>query len=299
MENRTALEQIGDPGGRASTASSRLGRQSRPGYLAGHPSLRPWVRRLQSAVTYLTPFVVLIAIWYAVAVSGRVPRNFLPSPLAVVQAFGELASDGRLARNIGDSAGRLVLGVVLSVVMGVSFGLLLGLHRGIAEFFEPLFSFMNALSGIAWVPLALVWFGIGPASVTFILWNSIFFLVLFNTMLGVKAVPRIFESAVLTLGGSRWRVVRDVMLPGAMPNIVLGLRMGIGFGWRALIAAEFIGASTGLGFMIFDASYFHRSDVILVGIIVIGLIWLITDRLLLVPLERWTIERWGLVAGPR
>jgi taurine transport system permease protein len=184
------------------------------------------------------------------------------------------------------------------VAMGLVLGVVMGLNRGVAEFFEPLCSFLNAMSGIAWIPLALIWFGIGPKSVTFILWNSIFFLVLFNTMLGVKAVPRIFEHAVLTLGGSRWRVIRDVMLPGALPNIVLGLRMGISFGWRALIAAEMIGASSGLGFRIWDAASFHRSDIILGGIILIGLIWLCTDRLLLVPLERWTIERWGLVTGP-
>jgi taurine transport system permease protein len=262
------------------------------------PLRTPNARRVKDALAYLAPFAVLVLVWYLLAASGRFPRNFLPSPLAVLDALRDLIADGRLMRNIMDSIGRLALGIVVSVVMGLVFGLLMGLNRGVAAFIEPMASFMNALSGIAWIPLALVWFGIGPKSVTFILWNSIFFLVLFNTMLGVKAVPRIFEHAVLTLGGSRWRIIRDVMFPGAMPNIVLGLRMGIGFGWRALIAAEMIGATSGLGFMIFDASYFHRSDVILAGIIVIGLIWLCTDRLLLIPLEKWTIERWGMVTGP-
>jgi taurine transport system permease protein len=254
--------------------------------------------RLKSALAYLAPFLVLVLVWYLLASSGRFSRSFLPSPLLVAEALRELIADGRLARNIADSLGRLGLGIVVSVAMGMSLGLVMGLNRWVAEFFEPLCSFLNALSGIAWIPLALVWFGIGPKSVTFILWNSIFFLVLFNTMLGVKSVPRIFENAVLTLGGARWRVIRDVILPGALPNIVLGLRMGISFGWRALIAAEMIGATSGLGFMIWDASYFVRSDVILAGIIVIGLIWLCTDRLLLVPLEKWTIERWGMVSRP-
>jgi NitT/TauT family transport system permease protein/taurine transport system permease protein len=244
---------------------------------------------------YLLPFAVLLLVWYLLAASGRFPRNFLPSPLAVADALRELVLDGRLMRNILDSIGRLSLGIVVSVAMALSLGLIMGLNRGLAEFLEPLVSFLNALSGIAWIPLSIVWFGIGPKSVTFIIWNSIFFLVLFNTMLGVKAVPQIFEHAVLTMGGSRWRVIRDVLLPGALPNIVLGLRMGIGFGWRALIAAEMIGATSGLGFMIFEASQFYRSDVILAGIIVIGIIWLCTDHLVLVPLERWTIERWGLV----
>jgi taurine transport system permease protein len=265
---------------------------------APSPLLVPVSPRVRNAIAYLAPFAVLIVLWYLLASSGRFPRNAVPSPLSVVEAMRDLIGDGRLARNVADSLGRLGLGIVVSVSMGLALGLVLGLNRGVAEFVEPLCSFLNALSGIAWIPLALIWFGIGPKSVTFILWNSIFFLVLFNTMLGVKAVPRIFEHAVLTLGGSRWRVIRDVMFPGALPNIVLGLRMGISFGWRALIAAEMIGATSGLGFMIWDASYFHRSDIILAGIIVIGLIWLCTDRLILVPLERWTIERWGMVTGP-
>jgi taurine transport system permease protein len=101
---------------------------------------------------------------------------------------------------------------------------------------------------------------------------------------------------VRTLGGSRRDVVLHVLIPGALPSIVTGLRLAIGFGWRALIAAEMIATSTGLGFLIYNASNFHQTDTILVGIIAIGLLWLVTDRLLLQPLERRTIERWGLVS---
>jgi NitT/TauT family transport system permease protein/taurine transport system permease protein len=112
----------------------------------------------------------------------------------------------------------------------------------------------------------------------------------------VRSVPRIFEQSVRTLGGSRRHVILQVLIPGAMPNIVTGLRMSISFGWRALIAAEMIATSTGLGFLIYNAQNFHQSDAILVGIIAIGILWLATDRLVLQPLERWTIERWGLVS---
>ncbi|MCC7105513.1 MAG: ABC transporter permease [Chloroflexi bacterium] len=258
----------------------------------------PQARRVGSILAWLFPFACLLTAWYFLAASGTYPRNFLPSPLAVWEALRDNAADGTLWKHISASLSRLSLGIVVSLLMGVSVGMIMGLNRGVAEFFEPLTSFMNALSGIAWVPLAIVWFGLGQGAVTFILWNSIFFLVMFNTLLGVKAVPRVFMNACLTMGGSKWRVVRDVMLPGAMPNIILGIRMGIGFGWRALIAAEMIGATSGLGFMIFDASYFHRSDVILSGIMVIGVIWLATDRLILSPLERRTIERWGLINKP-
>jgi NitT/TauT family transport system permease protein/taurine transport system permease protein len=123
--------------------------------------------------------------------------------------------------------------------------------------------------------------------------------VFFNTLVGVRTVPKIFENAVLTLGGGRRHVIFEVLLPGAMPSIVTGIRMSIGFGWRALIAAEMIATTTGLGFLIYDASNFHQTDTILVGILTIGTLWLATDRLVLQPLERRTIERWGLVStGP-
>ena len=251
--------------------------------------------RLGDVAYACLPFAVLLVAWYAAAESRVLPRMYIPAPAAVVQALWDVLRDGTLATNIAHSLGRLLLGSVVSVTMGVGLGLLLGLNRGVAGFLEPLISFLNALSGIAWIPLAILWFGIGPASVTFILWNSIFFLVMFNTLLGVRSVPLIYEHALRTLGAGRLQIIRDVLLPGALPNIALGLRMGLGFGWRALIAAEMIGATTGLGFMIFNASYFLRSDLIMAGILVIGAIWLLTDRLLLAPLERRTIERWGLV----
>jgi taurine transport system permease protein len=101
---------------------------------------------------------------------------------------------------------------------------------------------------------------------------------------------------VLTLGGGQRHVIFHVMLPGALPSIVTGIRMSIGFGWRALIAAEMIATSTGLGFLIYNAANFHQTDTILVGILTIGVLWLATDRLVLQPLERRTVERWGLVS---
>ncbi len=244
----------------------------------------------------LFPFAVLLLAWQTITVAKLVPPNFLPTPYEVFVAWLDVVRDGSYVANIGASLVRLGVGFAVSTILGIALGVLMGLHRGIADFFQPLASFFNALSGIAWAPLAITWFGLGPAAVTFIIWNSIFFLVLFNTLVGVKAVPRIYENAVLTLGGKRWQVIAHVLIPGALPSMITGLRMGMGFGWRALIVAEMIAASSGLGFMIFDARYIQRADLILVGIVTIGLIWLATDRLLLVPLERWTIERWGLVS---
>jgi ABC-type nitrate/sulfonate/bicarbonate transport system permease component len=243
------------------------------------------------------PFAVLVAAWALVSGSGAVPEIFLPSPLAVARTAWEMAADGSLWINIGASLWRVLVGVVVSAPLAVALGVVVALNRRVAAVLEPIAAFFNSLSGIAWLPLAMTWFGLGWISVTFIMFNTIFFLVFFNALVGVRSVPKIFEQAVLTLGGSRRHVIVHVLIPGAMPNIVTGLRMSIGFGWRALIAAEMIATSTGLGFLIFNAQNFHQTDAILVGIVTIGILWLLTDRLLLQPLERRTVERWGMVSS--
>jgi NitT/TauT family transport system permease protein/taurine transport system permease protein len=243
------------------------------------------------------PFAALLLAWTVVTRAGVVPALFLPPPGDVLRIAWEQALDGSLWINIAASLGRVLLGVVFSVPLAVGLGVVVGLNRRLAPVVEPIVGFFNALSGIAWLPLAITWFGLGWASVTFIMFNTIFFLVFFNTLVGVRTVPRIFEHAVRTMGGSRLHVILHVLIPGALPSIVTGLRLAIGFGWRALIAAEMIATSTGLGFLIFNAANFHQTDAILVGIITIGLLWLATDRFLLLPLERRTIERWGLVSS--
>jgi len=252
--------------------------------------------RLLGAARGALPFAVLVLAWAAVTRVGLVPALFLPPPMDVARTAWELSRDGSLWINIGASLGRVVIGLVVSVPLAVALGVLVGLNRRVAPIVEPLVGFFNALSGIAWLPLAITWFGLGWTSVTFLLFNTIFFLVFFNTLIGVRTVPRIFEHAVRTLGGGQRHVIFHVLLPGALPSIVTGIRMSIGFGWRALIAAEMIATTTGLGFLIYNAANFHQTDTILVGILTIGTLWLATDRLVLQPLERRTVERWGLVS---
>ncbi|MDE3100708.1 MAG: ABC transporter permease [Chloroflexota bacterium] len=253
--------------------------------------------RLVDVLWVIFPFATVILIWQAVVSAALVPKLWLPGPIAVWNAFIEIVSSGTYLQDIEASLGRLLIGIVVSSVLGISLGVLMGLRRGFADFVEPLINFFNALSGIVWIPLAILWFGLGVVTVTFVIWNSMFFLILFNTLVGVKSVPRIYESAMMTMGGGRRAVIRDVLLPGALPNIVTGVRLGMAFGWRALIAAELFAASSGLGYLIYVAGYQFRSDIIIVGLITIGTIWSVIDRLVLVPFEHWTIQRWGLVTS--
>jgi taurine transport system permease protein len=251
--------------------------------------------RKLAALSPALPFLGLVVIWYVAWIVFEPRPAVLPAPQQMLRTATGLISDGTLLRNIYASVERLLLGSVVGILTGVAAGVLAGLNKRVAAFFNPLVVFFSSLSGIVWLPLALVWLGIGRAMVVFIIWNSVFFLVFSNTMLGVQMVPVALEHGVRALGASRSRTIWQVTLPGAMPHIIAGIRAGFGFGWRALIAAELIGATSGLGQMIYSATNFHRSDIIIIGSITIGVIGVAMDRLLLARLERRTVERWGMV----
>ena len=257
------------------------------------------------------PFLTLGTIWQMNAVYGWLAPIHIPPPMAVWGAIFTLQdscaglvdalqqSPGCLfTSHILSSLGRVGLSLVVGLPLGVAFGVLAGMHRRLANALEPVGVFANAISGIAWVPLAIVWFGVGWLTTLFILLNTVFWLVFFNTLLGVRGVPRVYENGVRTLGGKRREVITQVYIPGALPSIVTGIRMSMGFGWRALIAAEMIGGDRGLGFMLFVSAQEYKTEEVFLGVLVIAVIWMLTDRACLVPLEKWTIERWGLVWRP-
>jgi NitT/TauT family transport system permease protein/taurine transport system permease protein len=241
------------------------------------------------------PFAAVLVIWAVYWSIARPTPATLPSIAAVAQVVGELAGDGRLAQHVLASLWRLLLGAALGIVTGVVGGFIAGLYRSVSEFLNPLVVFFNAISGIVWLPLVIGWLGIGTALAVFLIWNTVFFIVFQNTVLGVQLVPEVLEQGVRALGGGRFETIRSVILPGALPYVLTGVRSGLGFGWRALIAAELVGAPSGLGQMIFNAAEYHRSDIIIAGCVIIGLIAVAMDRWLLYPIEQRTIERWGLV----
>lgn len=242
------------------------------------------------------PFLVVLLIWIVLWDVLHPSKETLPSVRDVVSAIHDLAVSGMLAQNVTASLGRLVLGSLIGIVSGVVAGFVVGLNRNIGEMFNPLVVFFNAISGIVWLPLMMTWLGIGTVLIVFLIWNTVFFIVFQNTVLGVQMVPEVLEQSVRSLGASRLETLRTVTLPGALPYILTGIRSGLGFGWRALIAAELVGAASGLGTMIFNAAEYHRSDIILSGCLIIGIIAMIMDRWLLLPIERRTVQRWGLVS---
>ena len=243
----------------------------------------------------MLPLLALLAIWEAVVRGFDVNPRLFPSIAPVVEAGIDSIRDGTLIGHVGASLGRIALGTLIGILIAVPLGILMGTHRVVSAFFTPLLRFFSVLAGIAWIPIATLWFGYGFGAITFVIFNAVFFVVAYNTLLGVTGIPMALRHAAASLGASRWQLFSEVLLPGALPNIVTGVRTGLGFAWRGLIAAEMIATNVGLGYMLFVARDFYRTEVIVLGMIVIGLLWLLIDRLLLAPLERRTIERWGLV----
>jgi NitT/TauT family transport system permease protein/taurine transport system permease protein len=241
------------------------------------------------------PFALVLIIWMLGGAIFHPNKATLPPVTDVIDAVWTRIADGELLKHVLASLWRLFLGAALGIATGVLGGFIAGLYRNVADFLNPLVVFFNAISGIVWLPLMIGWLGIGTALAVFLIWNTVFFIVFQNTVLGVALVPEAFEQGVQALGGNRIETIRSVILPGALPYILTGIRSGLGFGWRALIAAELVGTPDGLGQMIFAAADYHRSDIIIAGCLIIGTIAIAMDRWLLLPIEHRTVERWGLV----
>lgn len=243
---------------------------------------------------FVAPFLLLLLIWVVgVSVSG-VPERIFPSAGAVWSTGVQMIRDGSLMRHTQVSLQRVVVGSGIAILTAIPFGVAMGINSYVAAFFTPLLRFSVALAGIAWIPLATLWFGYGNRTVIFIIFNAVFFSLVYNTMLGVSQIPIDFYRAAQSLGARRSRMIWEVIIPGALPSIVTGLRVGMGFAWRGLFAAEMIATSVGLGYLLFLSREFYETDKIILSMIVIGILWLLMDRLLLAPLERQTVERWGM-----
>jgi NitT/TauT family transport system permease protein/taurine transport system permease protein len=251
--------------------------------------------RLYSAFKFAIPLLVLLLIWEFSIQFFQVNARVFPSIESVYKAGLEAVNDGSIFKHVAASLGRVAVGTLIAIAVSIPLGVAMGLNPIVSDFLSPLFRFFSVLAGIAWIPIATLWFGYGFGAITFVIFNAVFFVVTYNTLLGVASIPMPLRNAAASLGANGWTLLTQVILPGALPNIVTGIRTGLGFAWRGLIAAEMIATNVGLGYMLFLARDFYKTEVIVLGMIIIGFIWLAIDRLILAPVERATIERWGMV----
>ncbi len=239
--------------------------------------------------------VILLAAWATISATIPRPDRYLPSPVSVVLSSVDLLAKGILPNYLGQTLGRLLVGSAIGIALGIPFGILVGLNRHISDTFYPIMNFFQSISGIALLPILMIWWGTTEKTVLGVIIYSCFFPIAFTVLTGVRSTPRIYINALRTLGASRLRVVGDVLLPGAMPSIATGARLSIGYAWRAAIAGEMLAGRRGLGWMIFSAQQVDETARVILGMAMIGFLWIVLDRYALRPIESDTIQRWGLV----
>jgi taurine transport system permease protein len=228
--------------------------------------------RLISVLT----LTALVLIWWAVTAYGLIEPLFLPPPSAVLQKGWLLATSGymesTLWQHLGASLGRIGLGLLLAVLTAIPVGIAIGRNRVAQGILDPLIEFYRPIPPLAYLPLIVIWCGIGELSKVLLIYLAIFAPIAIATATGVRTVDPAKLRAAQSLGASRGQLIRHVILPSALPDILTGVRIGLGVGWSTLVAAELIAATSGLGFMVQSAAQFLVTDVVILGILVIAVI---------------------------
>jgi ABC-type nitrate/sulfonate/bicarbonate transport system permease component len=234
--------------------------------------------RLRDAGWRLILPALCVGIWYVVTdVMHLAHPVMLPSPSAVVRAFLRVAGSGELLDNIGASLLRIFYANCAALGLGVPLGLAMGLYQPVERLCDGLLSLFRPIPPLAWVPLSILWLGIGTLSVVFITFLAAFFAVLVNTIAGARSVDKQLVRAAQSLGAGRRRLMAAVILPSVAPAIFTGFRVAIGVSWMSIVAAELIAAHSGLGYMIMYYREVLRTDAIIVGMLTIGVIGLAMD----------------------
>ncbi len=238
--------------------------------------LKVTLRRARS----LGLLVALLAIWQFYSTDLLDPQTaiLLPPPTAIASAAYELISSGELLHHLVDSLRREFVAFIFAC-SAIPLGVMMGWWPAFKDQVNSVIEILRPIPPLAWIPLSILWFGIGETQNDFIIFLGMFFPILLNTIAGVKGVELNLVRAARCLGASQINVLTRVVLKAAMPNIVTGIRIGLGVGWMALVAAELVGAHSGLGFMINDARTLLRTDYVMVGMLTIGVAGLTIDWL--------------------
>ena len=241
-------------------------------------------------VTALAPVVLLLGVWHAaVVLSGSL---IFPTPVQVAAGLVDLGRQGLLLKHVVASLFRVTVGYLLAVALSVPIGMLMGWFAGAHALLNPLVQGLRPISPIAWIPLAILWFGVGDLSPIFLIFLSSFVPMVVGTAAGVMTIDGKYLRAARNFGFSGLRLFRSVVLPAALPQIVTGMRIGLGVAWLVVVAAEMIAVSSGLGYLIIDSrNAGNRYDLVVAGMLVIGVVGFGLDTLMR-RLERLDEVRW-------
>lgn len=243
----------------------------------------------QRLLPWLFP-TVLILIWQIASSTGLLESRILPAPTAVVTAFWTLLASGELWEHVKVSAGRALLGLFVGGGLGLLLGLLNGSSKIASTLLDTTLQMIRNVPALALIPLVILWFGIDESAKLFLVAIGVFFPIYINTYHGIRSVdPQLIEMGK-SYGLTRWQLYKEIILPGAMPSILVGLRFSLGLVWVLLIVAETISAQAGIGYMTMNAREFLQTDIVLVGILLYALLGKLAD-VLAVGLEKYLL-RW-------
>ena len=238
----------------------------------------------------LVVMAALVAIWWALV--HFTESVIFPTPWGVVAGTLELARDGTLWQHIGASLMRVGAGFGIAVLFAIPLGLWMGWVRGAFVTLNPLFQILRPISPIAWIPIAILWFGVGNASPIYLIFIASVFPMIVQTTAGVHTIEKRYLRAAENFGVSRTKLFLQVVFPATLPQIIVGMRIGLGVAWLVVVAAEMIALRSGLGYLIIDSrNAGNRYDLVIAGMIIIGLIGLALDGIMRL-LESMKIVRW-------
>jgi len=248
------------------------------------------MNKLKQAAPSLAVMAVLLVVWWTTVWATK--SVIFPTPWQVVTGTLELAKDGTLWMHIGSSLMRVAAGFLLAVIIAVPLGLWMGWVKGAFVTLNPLFQILRPISPIAWIPIAILWFGVGNASPIFLIFISSVFPMIVQTTVGVHTIEKRYLRAAQNFGVSRYTLFRQVVIPAVLPQIIVGMRIGLGVAWLVVVAAEMIALRSGLGYLIMDSrNAGNRYDLVIAGMIIIGLIGLMLDGVMRL-LEGHKLVRW-------
>lgn len=239
-------------------------------------------------------FTLVLVVWEVAARLAGWSAQVFPGPVTVAQGAIELLLSGKLLADSVASLFRVTIGFDLAVLIGVPLGIVLGRLTHLSRFISPLIQFLRPISPLAWIPLAMLWFGIGEQPAIFLIFLSCFFPLVTATVIAVHGIKPIYFQVAANFGFTRREVLFKVIFPAILPDIVTALRMTIGIAWLVVVAAEMIAVQSGLGYLILDSRNALRMDYVMVGMIVIGIIGLMLDymmrRLSQIDELKWHIQ---------
>lgn len=246
--------------------------------------LPPWL--LQAGTV-----VGLLVIWTLISLWVQDP-SVLPTPAACFEAMLGLIARGTLVSATQSSFTTLLIGSAICIAVIIPFALGLALSRNLSAVLQPIVRFISSVPAIALIPLFIVWFGFSQRAVYATLFYTAAIPLLFSVLTGVQKIPSVYANGLATLGASTRRVIADVYLPGAVPGILVGIRLTLSYGWRAVIAGELIVGSSGLGRLLAESRASNNVDEIIAVMIMIGILFLVIDRLFLYPWDKVFTSRW-------